>query len=384
MAPDNAFRTVVQRCSMPSRKLRRERRTLEQRAQDNKKQRESWARRYANRSPEEIRRDRERNRATYCNRATYRARQAKLAEAKSEMSMTPAIDMFLDYLTIERGLAKNTLDNYGGDLRRFEALLPHGIERANADELREVFLQLLAGGLTPRSLARKLSTLRHYYSLLRRKGLISKVPLGRIPVPKIGMRLPKPVSTPDFEKLLRVADTGTPKGLRDVALLRVLDSCGLRVGELVTLEPDDLHLDEGYLIVRAGKGDKDRFVPIDQAGIRALRDYVERARPLLYSDERGWRGRRTDRPDTHIFPLTRQRFWQILRELCDLAGISGKHPHQLRHRFGSELTRSGLELRDVADLMGHSSVDTTLQYVGLDLDYIRGIFRATHPRVVEK
>jgi integrase/recombinase XerD len=294
-------------------------------------------------------------------------------------------EKFLNYLTIERGLAKHTLDSYGGDLRRFKALLPHGLEKANAGELKKVFLQLQAGGLTPRSLARKRSTLRHYYSWLRRKGLIREIPLRRIPLPKIGKRLPKPVSTLDFEKLLRVADTGTPKGLRDLALLRVLDSCGLRVSELITLEPDDLHLDEGFLIVRAGKGDKDRFVPIDQAGIQALRDYIERARPLLYSGPRcGTAPGDQSRRDAKLFPFIRQRVWQILRELCDRAGIASKHPHQLRHRFGSELTRSGLELRDVADLMGHSSVDTTQQYVGLDLDYMREIFQASHPRAVEK
>jgi site-specific recombinase XerD len=283
--------------------------------------------------------------------------------------MSSPIEQFLAYCAAERKLSENTVENYGQDLQQFGGLLPVDLEKASRDQVRQVFIELQAGGLSPTSLARKMSTLRHFYSYLRRKRLIATIPLHNIPLPKRGKRLPKPVSTTDFGKLLNAADT-TEVGVRDLAILRMFDSCGLRCSELVSLTAADLHLDEGYIVVRHGKGDKDRFVPIDASGAKALSDYI-RVWPALYPKE------------TRLFPLTRSRVWQLLQELCERAKITPKHPHQLRHRFGSELTKSGLEMRDVADLMGHSSVDTTLQYVGLDLGYMREIFRKTHPRAVK-
>lgn len=282
-----------------------------------------------------------------------------------------SVDLFLSYLSVERMLSKNTIESYALDLKQFAELLPNGLIKASRDELRQVFMELQAGGMRPGSLARKLSVLKHFYSYLRRKRLVAKIPLNNIPLPKLGKRLPKPVSTIDFDKLLSVVDTTTKHGLRDYAILRLFDSCGLRCGELVSLKSADLQLEEGYITVHHGKGDKDRFVPIDEPGTKALSDYL-RIWPTLYPDE------------TRIFPLSRQGIWFLLQELCERAKISSKHPHQLRHRFGSEMTKSGLELRDVADMMGHCSVDTTQQYVGLDLSYLREIFRKTHPRAVKK
>jgi site-specific recombinase XerD len=283
--------------------------------------------------------------------------------------MSAPVEQFLAYCAAERNLSENTIENYGQDLQQFGGLLPVALEKASRDQVRQVFIELQAGGLSPTSLARKMSTLRHFYSYLRRKRLVTAIPLHNIPLPKRGKRLPKPVSTTDFGKLLNAVDT-TEVGLRDYAILRLFDSCGLRCSELVSLTADDLHLDEGYIVVRHGKGDKDRFVPIDASGAKALSDYI-RVWPALYPQE------------TRLFPFTRNWVWQVLRAICERAKITPKHPHQLRHRFGSELTKSGLEMRDVADLMGHSSVDTTLQYVGLDLGYMREIFRKTHPRAVK-
>lgn len=285
--------------------------------------------------------------------------------------MSSPVEQFLAYLAAERGLSENTIENYGHDLRQFEELVPYGLEKASRDELRQAFIELQAAGLSPGSLSRKMSTLRHFYAYLRRKHLVTTIPLSNIPLPKRGKRLPKPVSTIDFEKLLGAVDMTTEMGLRDCAILRLFDSCGLRCSELVSLTSADLHLGEGYIVVRHGKGDKDRFVPIDAPGVKALSDYI-RIWSNLYPQA------------TRVFPLSRVRIWMLLQKLCGRAKIAPKHPHQLRHRFGSELTKSGLELREVADLMGHSSVDTTLQYVGLDLGYMREIFRKAHPRAVRK
>lgn len=171
----------------------------------------------------------------------------------------------------------------------------------------------------------------------------------------------------DFAKLVKACNKRTAAGLRDLAVLRVLDSCGLRGSELTHLTLDDLHLedaDKAHIIVRAGKGDKDKFAPIDKAGAAALLRYLAKGRPALYAEvphkhcyARQWAKRKADA--TRVFPYTRQRIFQIIRDLCRRANIAPLHPHQLRHRLGSWLVSHGLELREVADILGHSSTDTT-------------------------
>jgi integrase/recombinase XerD len=216
--------------------------------------------------------------------------------------MSTIVERFLAYLNIERGLSQNTIENYGHDLRQIEALLPDGLVKASRDELRRLFLDLSAGGMNPSSVRRKISTLRHFHHYCRRKRMVVGDPLRGIPLPRRGLRLPQPISTGDFDKLLMAAaGNATPAGLCEYAILRLSDSCGLRVSELVKLTLEDLHLDEGHLIVHGGKGDKDRFVPIDEAGIKALTEYLQRAQPVLYPGQ------------TRLFPLSRQRIWQIFQ-----------------------------------------------------------------------
>jgi integrase/recombinase XerD len=118
--------------------------------------------------------------------------------------------------------------------------------------------------------------------------------------------------------------------------------------------------------VKQGKGDKDRFVFMDKHTVNAVREYLASA----------------ELPDDRIFPLTRQRVWQILNDLADAAVIPHIHPHQLRHRFGTEMAKTGIEIHELADLMGHSSIDTTMIYVGMDMDFLRKVYRSTHPRAV--
>ncbi len=283
------------------------------------------------------------------------------------------VSKFMEYLFTERRLARNTVQSYALDLLQAARMLPCSLQTATRDDLRQMFARFQRNGIKATSLARKLSTLRHFYQYLRRKKLITTIPLQNIPLPKRLMRLPKPVSDPDFVKLVKACDSRTPEGLRDLAVLHVLDSCGLRGSELTHLTLDDLHLSEGHIIVRAGKGDKDRFAPIDKTGIDVLLAYLATSRPVLR------RKRKAD--PSQIFPYTRQRIFQIIRAICKRANIAPLHPHQLRHRLGSSLVRAGLELREVADILGHTSTDTTEIYVGLDFSYLRKVFRETHPRI---
>jgi site-specific recombinase XerD len=155
------------------------------------------------------------------------------------------------------------------------------------------------------------------------------------------------------------------------AVLQVLDCCGLRASELIGLKLEDLKLSEGFVLIRSGKGDKDRYAPIDAPGVNALQDYLREARPLLYPDDTSGR----------VLPVTRQRLWQIMRDLSRDAGLP-VHPHQMRHRYGTAMAKAGLEPREIADLMGHRYIDTTMHYFDLDLTHVREVFRKTHPRAV--
>ena len=289
-----------------------------------------------------------------------------------EKCTSPEILLFLSYLTNERRLSDHTIDGYGRDLCQFNRLLPAGLMKATSSELRSAFTELQASGMKPRSLARKHSSLRHFYRHMRRRRLVFAIPLNNIPLPRCGKCLPKPIGDEDFAKLLGACDQRTALGIRDLAILRVLDSCGLRASELIRLELTDLHLNDEYLVVREGKGDKDRFTPIDKPAVSALCEYLARSRPVLYSRK----------SPSRVFPFTRQGLVYILHELSGRAGVQRYHPHQLRHRLGTMLIRQGLELREVADILGHSSTDTTEGYVALDLNDLRKVFRNTHPRAV--
>lgn len=301
--------------------------------------------------------------------------------------LSEPIRMFLQYMTVERRSAANTIKNYGLDLAQVDRSLPAGLVQATDVDLRTLFVEFQAKGISPRTLGRKRSALKHFYRYMRRKGIVAKSPLNsKIPAPKIGRRLPKPISDEDFEKLLKACEIGTPKGLCELAILRLLDSGGLRASELIGLELPDLHLDEGYLIVHEGKGDKDRFVPIDEPATIAARSYLADGRPQMYtaalSTRKGWSKQwaRKRNDSGRVFPFSRQHLWQILRDLCVRASIPRRHPHQLRHRLGTTLVKQGLELREVADILGHSSTDTTEGYVAVDLNDLRAVFQKTHPR----
>ena len=154
--------------------------------------------------------------------------------------LSEPIRMFLRYLAVERRLADNTIKSYGMDLAQIDRSLPSGLVQATDADLRSIFVKFRTKGMSPSSLGRKRSALKHFYLYMRRKGIVTKSPINKIPAPKIGRRLPKPISDQDFEKLLKACDPQSPKGLCEFAILRLLDSCGLRASELIGLEILDL------------------------------------------------------------------------------------------------------------------------------------------------
>jgi integrase/recombinase XerD len=295
-------------------------------------------------------------------------------------SVDELIGLYLDVLVVERGLAANTVASYGRDLSKLAALCEvEGVERAAAidRELLERFvLALHSDGLSARSVARHVSAVRGFVRFCLADGYREDDPAARLSSPKIGRRLPSPLSGEQVRALIAAPDRCTPRGSRDAAMIELLYSSGLRVSELCGLLRSDLRDDPPILLVR-GKGDKERLVPVGEAARQAVRSYLERGRPLLD------RGRESPwlfvgRPGR---PLTRQGFWKNLRRLALTAGIDAHlSPHTLRHSFATHLLEGGADLRMVQAMLGHADIATTEIYTHVAGERLHQVHRDAHPR----
>lgn len=298
-----------------------------------------------------------------------------------EVSLKQRVVEFVQYLAVERRLSPHTQQAYQRDVRAFLAAAQG--ERTNGDApvlTRAHVLGFLAHsrdqGLSPRSLARRLAALRAFCRFLQREGDLTTDPLLDLHTPRLPQRLPRLLSVPEVDRLLRQPPQDTPRGLRDAAMLEVLYATGLRVSELVTLPMSALHLTEGWIKVR-GKGGKERLVPLGEQAIERLRAYLDGGRAALL------RGART----THIFangrsgPLTRQGFWKLLRRHARQAGISRPiSPHTVRHSFATHLLERGADLRSVQQMLGHSDISTTQIYTHVLEERLRSAYERYHPR----
>ena len=290
-----------------------------------------------------------------------------------------AVDSFLHYLVIEKGLLPNTIRAYARDLRAYHETLDElGVDapaRLTRDALEFHAIRLSKRGLTPASRARMLSTLRHFHRFLAREGLGPEGVGDRVSRPKLPRRMPSVLTLAQIEVLLAQPDA-TPLGLRDRAMLEMAYGAGLRVSELCGLTMEAV--DSGQNIVRVtGKGGKQRVVPFGRAAARALARYLAAGRPFLA----------TGRVSPHLFvnarggPLSRVGFFKRLKQHAAAAGIERRvSPHVLRHSFATHLLEGGADLRLVQELLGHADISTTQIYTNIDTRHILEAHRAFHPR----
>jgi integrase/recombinase XerD len=288
------------------------------------------------------------------------------------------IDGYLDHLRVERGLSANTLAAYASDLARFTELLEkrgHQLDTADGVAVTEVLVALSAAGLSARSQARFLSTLRGLYRYLLQEGVMQVNPLALIEAPRLGRKLPSLLSRDEVLRLLAAPDVATPRGVRDLAMLHTMYGAGLRVSELVTLGLGDVDLRAGFLAA-FGKGRKRRLVPLGELAREALTRYLGTVRgkwarlneKKLFVTERGR-------------PMTRQGFWKLIKRYGRAAGIAKKlTPHTLRHSFATHLLQGGADLRIVQTLLGHADITTTQIYTHVTSDHLTAMHRRYHPR----
>lgn len=292
----------------------------------------------------------------------------------------PTIDLFIDYLSVERGLSGNTLQAYSSDLAELSGAIREAFGVSDwAHVTREhllAHLDRLAATLSEKSRARKLASIRSFFKFLEARGIVSENPAGRIRFPKTSRRLPHALSFEEVETLLAQPDPSRPLGQRDRAIFEMMYATGLRVSELTELTLRQVHMDAGYVILR-GKGDKERVVPMGEYAAEALKAYLVDARPVL-----GKKGK-----PSHVFlnhrgeKLSRQGIWKIIKQHALKAGIrQSLTPHMLRHSFATHLIENGADLRSVQTLLGHVDISTTQIYTHVARARLKEIHKQHHPR----
>jgi integrase/recombinase XerD len=294
--------------------------------------------------------------------------------------MNHKLDLFLNYLVVEKGLSANTLDAYGRDLSRYVGFLfKKGVaepDQVSAGLILDFLGFLKKSGLAPPSRARTLVALRTFHRFLLAEGYAKGNPTAQIQAPRTLNRLPKSLSPEEVDRLLAVPAGSGCLDQRDRTMFDLLYATGLRVSELVGLKVSDLQLDVGYLTA-FGKRSKQRIVPMGESALEELRNYLAQARPLL---DKG-------RNSPVLFlnrsgnGLTRQGFWKIIKRRALQAGIRVNiTPHTLRHSFATHLLDNGADLRAVQAMLGHADISTTQIYTHVTRERLKRLHGQIHPR----
>jgi integrase/recombinase XerD len=307
----------------------------------------------------------------YCIIGTMpEALAADVAEVRNRMTA------FLNFCRLEKGLSANSLAAYSADLTKFSNFFKGPAALPGAAELGLYLDHLTQSGLSNRSIARHVTTLRGLYGYLLGEGLIAADPTEYLATPRQWQQIPKFLNLGEIDRIIEATDRSRPNGLRDRAMLHVLFATGLRVSELCRLTAADLNAAVGVLRA-TGKGNKQRLVPVGKEALRAVDDYLIGGRAALLKG----------RASRYLFItarggcLTRQAFWKLLAGYGRKAGIfHGVTPHVLRHSFATHLLEGGADLRVVQELLGHESLATTQVYTHVSPTRLRDAYRQAHPR----
>jgi integrase/recombinase XerD len=288
------------------------------------------------------------------------------------------INAYLDHLRVERRLAEHTLESYARDLsalRAFAAGMRRRVETLDRAALEEFVRQQLMRGLSPRSVARLVASVRGFYRFLVLDQRLQSSPADDLRPPRAWPALPRFLSIEDVDALIAQPDVTTPKGLRDRAMIELLYATGMRVSELVNVRAADLHLADQYLTC-VGKGNKERLIPIGEQAADWIARYQREARPklvrracdALFVNARGG-------------PMSRVGFWKLLKQYGRKAGLPRTlSPHVVRHSFATHLLERGADLRAIQLMLGHADLSTTQIYTHVLEARLRTVYDRFHPR----
>ncbi len=297
------------------------------------------------------------------------------------MNWNSYIKSYQSYLKIERGLSKNTIDNYTFDIERLCQFLETNTISVSPINIKEETLQefiySVSKELNPRSQARIISGLKSFFSYLIFEDYRVDNPLELMETPRTGRKLPDTLSIIDIDRLINAVDLAKTEGQRNQAILETIYGCGLRVSELVSLKISDLFFDEGFIKI-TGKGNKQRFVPVANSTQKFIENYKNGSRTEL-NIQKGYE-------DTLFLnrrgkQLTRAMIFTIIKDLANNINLNKTiSPHTFRHSFATHLLENGADLRSIQLMLGHESITTTEIYVHLDKKHLSQIVNAFHPR----
>ena len=296
------------------------------------------------------------------------------------MQMSLLLDEFMNYMAIEKGVSRNTLEAYGRDLNSYIAFMESsgivGVQPITSDHVISFLGECRKRGLSPASVNRVLAALRGFYKYLIGERKVAVNPVANIQLAKVWMHLPDVLSREEMIRLIGAPGAGDPSAIRDTAMLELLYASGIRVSELISLRTNDINWQGGYLIAR-GKGSKERVVPVGRAALDSLHAYVEEARPCFL------KGRNT----VFLFlnrsgsGFSRQGLWKMIKKYALKAGLMKKvYPHTFRHSFATHLLEGGADLRSVQAMLGHADIATTEIYTHVTRERMKEIHKKYHPR----
>jgi integrase/recombinase XerD len=288
---------------------------------------------------------------------------------------------YIHYLKLEKNASKNTIASYQLDLSRYLDYMKYqGIERLD-DVLEKQIVKFLSSlaenGLSPRSVARNISSIKMFHKYLAGEGILKSNPAENIDTPKQSKTLPDVLNPDEVELIISQPNSMEPAGIRDRAILETMYATGMRVTEVITIKQRDVYADEG--IVRVfGKGSKERLVPIGRSALEWIKRYRNEVRSEIAVSGRGQdvlflnlRGK----------PMSRMAVWNIVRACTLKSGIKKEiHPHTFRHSFATHLLEGGADLRAVQEMLGHSDISTTQIYTHIDREYLKEVHKTFHPR----
>lgn len=293
-----------------------------------------------------------------------------------------ALRGFKTYLTIERGFSAHSIAAYMQDVTRYLQWMSNNTQHAQpADiglhDVTDFLASLRDAGLAASSMARTISSMRHFHRFAASEGLSDHNPTEHLDTPSLTRHLPLVLTTDEVDRILDQPDVSEPLGLRDRGILETLYATGMRVSELTALAIDQLFLDQGFARV-FGKGSKERIVPIGSIAVNWIQEYLTHSRPRLYKH---------NRPTPVLFlnrrggGLSRMTILTITKKYAALAGITmDVHPHTFRHSFATHLLEGGADLRSVQEMLGHADISTTQIYTHVDREYLKEVHRTFHPR----
>jgi len=286
------------------------------------------------------------------------------------------VERFLNYLTVEKGLSSNTLEAYRRDIRKFTVYLEENgknITGFKRSDLSSFINHLRDSGTQASTLARNISAMRSFCKFMLLEGIINEDPVENLSTPKGWKRIPRIIGTEEVSTLLKRPE-GKKLSLRDRAMLEIIYSSGLRAGEVISIKLNDINFEAGFITV-TGKGSKQRVVPVNDAALKTVREYIEVSRPGIL--KKG--------SSKFLFlakggkPMTRQRLWQLIKTYsADLS--MALSPHTLRHCFASHLLDGGADLRALQKMLGHTDISTTQIYTKVTPERLKKLHKQHHPR----